>query len=175
MVFCISMSRSRSHGVLQSLFFLRNTSHSYSLLTLLILYLIIHHVIMTNSVTLKISKVSNVSLSFYQPTFPCYAVKMQHSFIFMFLNLCIKMQLMPLALLSHIHGLFYFHYKCLKRLPDESKADETMVISLWRHEIMRIMRDRISRSTDLLWFDDKLHQVFSQVFTLYANQFQLDQ
>jgi hypothetical protein len=43
-------------------------------------------------------------------------------------------------------------------LADESKADEATVIALWKHEITRIMRDRISRSTDLLWFDDKMEQ-----------------
>ena len=37
-----------------------------------------------------------------------------------------------------------------------------MVIALWRHEITRIMRDRLSRSTDLLWFDDKLDNALMQ-------------
>ena len=55
--------------------------------------------------------------------------------------------------------------QCLRRLADESKADEATVIALWRHEISRIMRDRLSRSTDLLWFDDKLDQALVQVCT----------
>ena len=42
------------------------------------------------------------------------------------------------------------------------------MIALWRHEISRIMRDRISRSTDLLWFDDKLDQTLAQVKMAYG-------
>lgn len=55
------------------------------------------------------------------------------------------------------------HPQCLKRLADESKADEMMVISLWRHELTRIIRDKISRTSDLNWFDDKLDAIISAV------------
>jgi hypothetical protein len=47
----------------------------------------------------------------------------------------------------------------LKRLPEESRADETLipVISLWKHEMTRIMRDRIARTADLNWFDQTIN------------------
>ena len=51
----------------------------------------------------------------------------------------------------------------MRRLADESKADEIMVISFWRHEMNRIVRDRISRTSDLNWFDDKLEAVIEAV------------
>ncbi|XP_025098007.1 LOW QUALITY PROTEIN: dynein gamma chain, flagellar outer arm-like [Pomacea canaliculata] len=90
--------------------------------------------------------------------------------------LAVQSVLKPTPVSGRHHYLFTLKdiskcFQCLKRLPDESKADETMVISLWRHEIMRIMRDRISRSTDLLWFDDKLHQVFSQHWSKLEEKF----
>ena len=53
--------------------------------------------------------------------------------------------------------------QCLKRLPDESMADESMVVALFKHELNRIMRDRISRSADLFWFDDMIEQTIAQV------------
>ncbi|GFN75495.1 dynein beta chain, ciliary [Plakobranchus ocellatus] len=55
-------------------------------------------------------------------------------------------------------------FQCMRRLADESKADEIMVISLWRHEMNRIVRDRISRTSDLNWFDDKLDAVIEGVW-----------
>ena len=56
--------------------------------------------------------------------------------------------------------------QCLKRLPDESMADELMVVSLWKHEMNRIIRDRISRSADLNWFDEILEKTLVQVWCM---------
>lgn len=75
--------------------------------------------------------------------------------------------LRPTPMPGRCHYLFTLKdiskcFQCLKRLADESKADEGTVIALWRHEITRIMRDRLSRFTDLLWFDDKLDQTLAQ-------------
>ena len=42
-------------------------------------------------------------------------------------------------------------------------ADESMVVSLWKHEMNRIIRDRISRSSDLNWFDEILEKTIAQV------------
>jgi len=53
--------------------------------------------------------------------------------------------------------------QCLKRLPDESRADETLVVSLWRHEMERIIRDRLCRHADCLWFDDTMQDVLKEV------------
>ncbi|XP_070190368.1 uncharacterized protein [Littorina saxatilis] len=75
--------------------------------------------------------------------------------------------LRPTPMPGRYHYLFTLKdiskcFQCLRRLADESKADEGTVVALWRHEVSRIMRDRISRSTDLLWFDDKLEQALVQ-------------
>jgi hypothetical protein len=51
----------------------------------------------------------------------------------------------------------------LKRLPDESMADEIMVVSLWKHEMNRIVRDRIARSSDLNWFDEIMEKTITTV------------
>ncbi|KAK3577475.1 hypothetical protein CHS0354_032326 [Potamilus streckersoni] len=66
------------------------------------------------------------------------------------------LRLTPMA--GRYHYLFTLKdittcFQCLKRLPDESMADEYMVVSLWKHEINRIMRDRLARSADLNYFD----------------------
>ncbi|XP_076466964.1 uncharacterized protein LOC143298129 [Babylonia areolata] len=75
--------------------------------------------------------------------------------------------LRPTPMPGRYHYLFTLKdiskcFQCLRRLADESKADEGTVIAMWRHEMTRIMRDRLSRSTDLLWFDDKLDQALQQ-------------
>ncbi|XP_053397319.1 dynein axonemal heavy chain 5-like isoform X6 [Mercenaria mercenaria] len=75
--------------------------------------------------------------------------------------------LRPTPLPGRYHYLFTLKdlttcYQCLKRLPDESMADEVMVVSLWKHEMNRIIRDRISRSSDLNWFDEIMEKTVSQ-------------
>ncbi|XP_052089132.1 uncharacterized protein LOC127725852 isoform X10 [Mytilus californianus] len=57
-------------------------------------------------------------------------------------------------------------FQCLKRLPEESRADETLipVISLWKHEMTRIMRDRIARTADLNWFDQTINNILAENF-----------
>ena len=64
----------------------------------------------------------------------------------------------------HVYSLSYF--QCLKRLPDESMADEAMVVSLFKHEMNRIIRDRISRSSDLNWFDEIMEKTIAQVLAV---------
>ncbi|KAL5009692.1 hypothetical protein ScPMuIL_011997 [Solemya velum] len=69
--------------------------------------------------------------------------------------------LRPTPMPGRYHYLFTLKditqcFQCMKRLPDESMADEHMVVSLWKHEITRIIRDRISRTSDLIWFDETL-------------------
>lgn len=63
----------------------------------------------------------------------------------------------------HPHN--FFKFQCLKRLPEESRADETLipVISLWRHEMHRIIRDQLSRTSDLIWFDTTIQEIIEQV------------
>ena len=53
----------------------------------------------------------------------------------------------------------------MKRLPDESRADETLVVSLWQHEMERIIKDRLCRNADCLWFDDTMAEILKEVTT----------
>ncbi|XP_060567478.1 dynein axonemal heavy chain 5-like [Ruditapes philippinarum] len=74
--------------------------------------------------------------------------------------------LRPTPLPGRYHYLFTLKdlttcYQCLKRLPDESMADEIMVVSLWKHEMNRIVRDRIARSSDLNWFDEIMEKTIT--------------
>ncbi|CAH1799095.1 unnamed protein product [Owenia fusiformis] len=55
-------------------------------------------------------------------------------------------------------------FMCLRRLPDESRAEHTMVISLWKHEMSHILRDRLCRYNDQLWFDDNLNNIISDTW-----------
>jgi dynein heavy chain len=48
-------------------------------------------------------------------------------------------------------------------LADESRADENLVISLWRHEMERIMRDGLCRASDINWFDEELQRTLKEV------------
>ncbi|XP_067674368.1 uncharacterized protein [Haliotis asinina] len=77
--------------------------------------------------------------------------------------------LRPTPMPGRYHYLFTLKdltkcFQCLKRLPDESRADENMVVSLWRHEIQRIMKDRISRTADKNWFDDTLEKSIQETW-----------
>ncbi|BFZ10052.1 hypothetical protein BsWGS_13093 [Bradybaena similaris] len=47
-------------------------------------------------------------------------------------------------------------FQCLKNLAHESRVDDVMVVSLWKHELVRTVRDRITQTADLNWFDEKL-------------------
>uniref|UniRef100_A0A2C9K4Z2 AAA+ ATPase domain-containing protein n=1 Tax=Biomphalaria glabrata TaxID=6526 RepID=A0A2C9K4Z2_BIOGL len=55
-------------------------------------------------------------------------------------------------------------FQCLRRLAEESKADDIMVVSLWRHELVRIVRDGISRMADLHWLDEKITAVLNETW-----------
>ncbi|XP_074662754.1 uncharacterized protein LOC141915202 [Tubulanus polymorphus] len=53
-------------------------------------------------------------------------------------------------------------FQCLKRMPDESRADEIMVLSLWKHEMERIIGDRICRTSDVSWFKNKVTEIVEE-------------
>lgn len=46
---------------------------------------------------------------------------------------------------------------------EEARADEQMVISLWKHEIERIFKDPICRYADNQWFDDTINNSINEV------------
>ena len=51
----------------------------------------------------------------------------------------------------------------LKNCPEEMRADEDYVVSLWQHEVQRVMEDRISRSDDIAWFERKVKDLVKVV------------
>ncbi|XP_059166583.1 dynein axonemal heavy chain 8-like [Physella acuta] len=81
----------------------------------------------------------------------------------------IQAVLKPTPMDGRCHYLFTLKdithcFQSLRKLADESKADEIMVISFWRHELIRTVRDRISRTSDLNWFDDKLNSSLEETW-----------
>lgn len=59
-----------------------------------------------------------------------------------------------------------------KLLTDESREDDNLVVSLWKHEMNRVVRDRLCRHGDILWFDETIDKIVSDVSAGYiAYQF----
>lgn len=50
-----------------------------------------------------------------------------------------------------------------KLLADESRADEEAVVSLWKHEMNRVVRDRLCRHADIQWFDETMKKIVEEV------------
>ncbi|CAB3999965.1 Hypothetical predicted protein, partial [Paramuricea clavata] len=55
-------------------------------------------------------------------------------------------------------------FQGLKNCPEEMRADEDYVVSLWQHEVQRVMGDRISRSDDSTWFERKVKDLTKTYF-----------
>jgi len=53
------------------------------------------------------------------------------------------------------------------------RADEEYMVSLWQHEILRVVKDRICRSVDMQWFDKTLKAVIKEVKVISRNQMKL--
>lgn len=54
------------------------------------------------------------------------------------------------------------------------RADEEYMVSLWQHEITRVVKDRISRSVDIKWFEKTLKAVTKEVeFMSYCALFRV--
>ena len=47
------------------------------------------------------------------------------------------------------------------------RADEEYMVSLWQHEMTRVVKDRISRSVDIKWFEKTLKAVIKEVKIAY--------
>ena len=43
------------------------------------------------------------------------------------------------------------------------RADEEYMVSLWQHEITRVVKDRLCRSVDIKWFEKTLKSVIKEV------------
>ncbi|KAI8520697.1 hypothetical protein Bbelb_004510 [Branchiostoma belcheri] len=55
-------------------------------------------------------------------------------------------------------------FQCMKRLTSESRADEKMVVGLWRHEVWHIMENSICRKSDQNWFNHNLQEILKKHF-----------
>lgn len=82
-------------------------------------------------------------------------------------------QIKDVLLMSNLEGREHYLYnlkdfntccQCLRRLPDETRADEAAVVSFWAHELRRIITDRIGRTADLMWFDETLKSLVAETW-----------
>ncbi|XP_023932047.1 dynein heavy chain 5, axonemal-like isoform X1 [Lingula anatina] len=83
--------------------------------------------------------------------------------------------LRPTPMPGRYHYLFTLKdlitcFQCLKRLPDENRAEDVTVISLWRHEMNRIMKDKICRQCDINWLEGTLEKVVDETWPGMADQ-----
>lgn len=50
-------------------------------------------------------------------------------------------------------------------MADESREDELFIVSLWKHETERIIRDSLARFSDINWFDETISKIFSEIWS----------
>ena len=62
----------------------------------------------------------------------------------------------------------YIFVQGLKNCPEEMRADEDYVVSLWQHEVQRVMGDRISRADDSTWFERKVKDLTKTVSSIVS-------
>ncbi|CAH3196290.1 unnamed protein product, partial [Porites evermanni] len=55
-------------------------------------------------------------------------------------------------------------FQGLKNCSEEMRADEEYMVSLWQHEIARVVKDRVCRSVDIKWFEKTLKTVIKENF-----------
>ncbi|XP_068697910.1 dynein axonemal heavy chain 8-like [Montipora foliosa] len=55
-------------------------------------------------------------------------------------------------------------FQGLKNCSEEMRADEEYMVSLWQHEMTRVVKDRISRSVDIKWFEKTLKAAIKENF-----------
>lgn len=55
-------------------------------------------------------------------------------------------------------------FQGLKNCSEEMQADEEYVVSLWQHEVTRVIKDRICRSLDIKWFEKTLKTIIKENF-----------
>lgn len=58
----------------------------------------------------------------------------------------------------------------LKNCSEEMRADEEYMVSLWQHEVTRVVKDRICRSVDIKWFEKTLKTIIKEVQLLSKEQ-----
>ena len=57
--------------------------------------------------------------------------------------------------------------QCLRRIADEDRGNDVYVISLWKHEMERIIGDQLCRNADVIWFDEALQKVTNEMLSHY--------
>jgi hypothetical protein len=80
--------------------------------------------------------------------------------------------LLPGRYLRHVNSEAFWHpylLQCLRRLSDESRADDRLVVSLWKHETERIVKDQLCRYTDIAWFEETMQETMDNFFPSIAN------
>ncbi|XP_031757885.1 dynein gamma chain, flagellar outer arm isoform X2 [Xenopus tropicalis] len=55
-------------------------------------------------------------------------------------------------------------YQALRRLSNEDREDHITVVSYWKHEMCRVVQDRICRQIDLNWFKYELSNTIAKYF-----------
>lgn len=50
------------------------------------------------------------------------------------------------------------------------RADEEYMVSLWQHEVNRVVKDRICRSVDIKWFEKTLKTIIKEVLTVFKKE-----
>ncbi|XP_077863126.1 dynein axonemal heavy chain 5-like [Saccoglossus kowalevskii] len=84
--------------------------------------------------------------------------------------------LRPTPMSGRYHYLFTLKdltvaFQCLTRLSEEAREKEIMVISLWRHELKRIMLDQLCRNADITWFEQNMQDIITEVKLSLIKQF----
>ena len=59
--------------------------------------------------------------------------------------------------------------QCLRRIADEDRANDVYVISLWKHEMERIIGDQLCRTADVQWFEESLNKVTVEMLSHYED------
>lgn len=57
----------------------------------------------------------------------------------------------------------YISVQGLKSCSEEMRADDDYMALLWQHEVLRVFKDRITRSSDMKWFDKNLKNILKEV------------
>lgn len=67
--------------------------------------------------------------------------------------------------------VIYYLLFDLKTLSEKSRADEKMVVSFWKHEMERLIKDQICRQSDVQWFQETMKEIINKVANQNSNIF----
>ena len=57
--------------------------------------------------------------------------------------------------------------QCLRRIANEDRSNDLYVISLWKHEMERLIGDQLCRTADVHWFDNVMQKTTNQILSHY--------